>query len=108
MKRSLSWLMLVVAVAALAAGPGKAQTPSNPSERELAVGTNVAPPFAMKESDGTWQGISIELWQRVAKELGLKYRIVEAPTVQDLLDGVASGKFDVAAAALTVTAARER
>jgi polar amino acid transport system substrate-binding protein len=62
----------------------------------------------MKASDGTWRGISIELWRRVADESHVSYRFVEEPTVQALLDGVAAGKFDIAVAALTPTAARER
>jgi polar amino acid transport system substrate-binding protein len=38
----------------------------------------------------------------------VSYRFVEERTVQNLLDGVAAGKFDIAVAALTPTAARER
>jgi polar amino acid transport system substrate-binding protein len=46
---------------------GQAQTSPFPaatltSERELIIGTKEAPPFSMKGTDGTWQGISIELW----------------------------------------------
>jgi polar amino acid transport system substrate-binding protein len=62
----------------------------------------------MKAADGTWQGISIDLWQRIAEELHLHYRFAEEPNVQGLLDGVAAGKYDVAVATLTVTAERER
>ena len=62
----------------------------------------------MKAADGTWQGISIDLWRRVADELHLQYRLAEEPDVQALIDGVATGKFDVAAAALTATAGRVR
>ena len=93
------------------AGPCGAQAPANPdvlSQRELVIGTKEAPPFAMKAADGTWQGISIDLWRRVADELHLQYRFVEEPDVQGLIEGVAAGKFDVAVAALTVTAGRER
>src|SRR5580700_9246599 len=93
------------------AGPCHAQTPqyaAAPTERELIVGTKQAPPFAMKAADGTWQGISIDLWRHVADELHLHYRFAEEPTVQGLIDGVAAGKFDVAVAALTVTAGRAR
>ncbi len=93
------------------AGPCCAQAPANPdvfSQRELVIGTKEAPPFAMKASDGTWQGISVDLWRHVADQLHLRYRFVEAPDVQSLIDGVAAEKFDVAVAALTVTAGRER
>jgi polar amino acid transport system substrate-binding protein len=93
------------------AGPCRAQTAENAdvaSQRELVIGTKQAPPFAMKAANGTWQGISIDLWRHVADELHLHYRIVEEPNVQGLIDGVASGKYDVAVAALTVTAGRVR
>ena len=93
------------------AGPCRAQMAENAdvsSQRELVIGTKEAPPFAMKAADGTWQGISIDLWRRVADQLHLRYRFVEEPDVQGLIDGVAAGKFDVAVAALTVTAGREQ
>lgn len=96
----------------ISAGPCRAQAPntatSNPAlQKELVIGTKQAPPFAMKDSDGNWSGISIDLWRRVADGLHLRYRIVEEPNVQGLIDGVAAGKYDAAVAALTVTAARE-
>jgi polar amino acid transport system substrate-binding protein len=62
----------------------------------------------MKAADGTWQGISVDLWRRVADELHLHYRFVEEPNLQALIDEVPAGKFDVAVAALTVTAGRAR
>jgi len=79
-----------------------------PSQSELIVGTKEAPPFAMKTPDGVWIGVSIDLWRHVADQLHLRYHIVEEPNVQGLIDGVATGKFDIAVAALTVTAVRER
>src|SRR5665213_1960024 len=93
------------------AEPCRAQTPQNAgvsSQGELVVATKEAPPFAMKSADGTWQGISIDLWRRVADELHLHYRFPEVPSVQALIDGIAAGKFHVAVAPLTVTADRER
>jgi polar amino acid transport system substrate-binding protein len=81
--------------------------PSSP-DRELVIGTKEAPPFAMKQQDGTWRGISIDLWRRVADRMHLRYRFSEQSTVQALIDGTAEGAFDAAIAALTVTAARER
>jgi polar amino acid transport system substrate-binding protein len=78
------------------------------SQQELVIGTKEAPPFAMKAADGSWSGISIDLWRRVADELHLRYRFSEEASVQGLIDGVVADRFDVAVAALTVTAARER
>jgi ABC-type amino acid transport substrate-binding protein len=104
--------MMSIALVLALAVPGAAQITSpatpNPTERELVVGTKEAPPFAMKARDGSWEGISIELWRHVADQLRLRYRLQEEPTVQGLIDGIAAGKFDVAVAAITPTAARER
>jgi polar amino acid transport system substrate-binding protein len=79
-----------------------------PPDREIVVATKEARPFAMKEPDGNWQGISIDLWRRVADQLHLRYRFMEVATVQDLLDATSKGAADVAVAAITVTAARAR
>jgi polar amino acid transport system substrate-binding protein len=68
--------------------------------RTIVVGVKEAPPFSMKEADGTWSGISVELWKRGASDLHVQYRFAEEPTVP--------GQIDVAVAALTVTADRER
>jgi polar amino acid transport system substrate-binding protein len=83
------------------------QTPGPPETRELVVGTKVAPPFAMKGEDGTWRGISIDLWRRIADQTHLRYRFQET-TLEGLTDGVADGSLDVAVAALTVTVPRLR
>ncbi|CAM5767913.1 hypothetical protein LMIY3S_02322 [Labrys miyagiensis] len=89
-------------------GVDKPADPSAASGREIIVGTRQVPPFAMKSEDGTWTGLSIELWQKTAAQLNLHYRFAEAPTVQDLLDGVKAGKLDAAIGAITVTADREK
>jgi ABC-type amino acid transport substrate-binding protein len=74
--------------------------------RELIVATKQAAPFAMKGADGVWQGISIDLWRRMADRLNLRYRFTEVATVQDLLDTVSKGTADAAIAAITVTSER--
>ena len=92
-------------------GPCLAQSADPPlpqPDRELVIGTKEAPPFAMKAADGTWQGISVDLWRRIADDKKWRYRFVEVQTVPELVNGVATGKFDVAVAALTITTARER
>jgi polar amino acid transport system substrate-binding protein len=107
-------LLAIASVAAFTSiVTARAQTP-NPAAvaispaRELVIGTKEAPPFSMKASDGTWQGISIELWRRLARENDLRYRFAEESNVQDLLDGIVAGKYDIVVAAMTPTAAREQ
>ncbi len=108
----LARLCTVIVAAALTAMP--AQPPqargqdSRPSEaRELVIGTKVAPPFAIKAKDGTWHGISIDLWRRVANQMHLRYRFQET-TLSGLIDGVADHSLDAAVAAVTVSGPRQR
>ncbi len=101
-------LMLVFGVILSAASPVHAQTGASLDlpARELVIGTKQAPPFAMKNADGQWEGISIELWERIADQLNLRYRFQET-NLQGVIDGVAGGKFDAGVAALTISATRE-
>ena len=90
--RPVLWLILA-ALAFLAIRPAGAQVPSAMPGHVLIVGTKEAPPFAMKERDGSWTGISIDLWRRIADELHLRYRFQEVP-LQELIDGTAAGRLD--------------
>ncbi|MEJ2201315.1 MAG: transporter substrate-binding domain-containing protein, partial [Desulfuromonadaceae bacterium] len=72
----------------------------------LRVGTKEAPPFAMKDEDGQWSGLSIDLWRQVAADLGIAYELQEHD-ISGLLAGIEEGSLDVAVAALTITAQRE-
>jgi len=85
--------------------PAAAQVAERP---ELIIGTKEAPPFSMKGADGTWSGISVDLWRKIGEQLQLRYSFVEDPTVPGLLEGTANGKYDAAVAAVTVTAKRDR
>lgn len=103
------WLALLpAAIGLLSPPPGFGQTRSIVPDHELVVGTKVAPPFAMKDENGHWRGVSIELWQHLADRMKWNYRFVDADTVPALLEGVRTGKFDVGIAAISVTAEREQ
>ena len=84
-----------------------AQTETPVAHTPLVVGTKEAPPFAMKDADGKWTGISIELWQQLATELQLTYEFRETD-LEHLLSGVQSNSFDAGVAAITVTSDREK
>jgi ABC-type amino acid transport substrate-binding protein len=79
---------------------------TNSTTQPLLVGTKIAPPFAMKDKEGHWEGISIELWDLIAQRLHLTYTLQEH-TLKTLLDSTADAKLDVAIAAITITGERE-
>ncbi len=81
-------------------------TPNVEAKARLIIGTKETPPFSIKQSDGSWEGLSIELWEMIAQDLGLDYEFKEM-TLEELLDGVAEGNLTASVAALTVTAERE-
>lgn len=85
--------------------------------KEVLVATREVPPFSMRNDDGRWEGISIDLLRRVAAEVNseleteldseitLEFR--EMP-LDAMLDAVAAGEVDLAAAAITVNYEREK
>jgi len=100
-------VIAIVLLGTLLAAPGIQGATAQPlADKKLRIGTKSAPPFAIKRPDGTWHGISIALWRKIAIELGLSYELSEHD-LQGLLDGVADGSLDAAVAALTITAERE-
>lgn len=60
----------------------------------------------MKGKDGSWSGLSINLWRRAAERLHLRHRFEEA-SLDELINKTADG-FDAAVAAITVTSGREK
>lgn len=72
----------------------------------LVVATKVAPPFAIKNADGTWSGLSIGLWRRIAEELNYEFELRETD-IPGMVGGLQDGTYDAAVAAMTVTAERE-
>lgn len=75
------------------------------SQRTLMIGTKEAPPFVIKNEDGTYSGISIDLWNRLARELNLEYQLTEFD-LEGLLRGLEDQSLDAVVAALTITAER--
>lgn len=71
----------------------------------LRVGTKVSPPFAIKNADGSWAGISIELWEHLAEELDLDFEYEELP-LNEILTGLEAEQLDVGVAAISVTSDR--
>jgi ABC-type amino acid transport substrate-binding protein len=61
---------------------------------KVLVGVIDAPPFTMKTTDGSWEGLAIELWQAIAQELDVEFELREY-TPEQLMDAVNRGEVDV-------------
>ncbi len=92
------------------AAPGLAQTAGGAlrEARPLKVLTKPIAPFVIQGEDGHISGFSIELWHALARRMGRKSEITMLPGLKALLDGIRSGGGDVAIAAITITAKREK
>lgn len=95
---------LATAAPCAAAADPRAALPAGPA-RPLVVGTVPIPPFVVHRPDGTWGGISMDLWAEVARRLGLAYEVREL-AAPDLDDPAVMSGVDVFVS-LNVTARRE-
>ena len=82
------WLFVLVAIA---------------EARPLRVAVYDAAPYASATPDGSFGGASVELWRRVAEDLGATYQFTLFPKMEELLHGVEEGRFDAAIGAITIT-----
>ena len=73
----------------------------------LKVGAHDKPPFCFKNPDGSWTGLSVEVWKEVAERAGLKYDLIEVP-FEMIRKGVANGSLDAAIGEISVTADDEK
>lgn len=107
MRNRVGVVALALALAPVPLPVDQPQAQQAAADRVLRVGTTNAPPFAIKTKEGQWEGIAIELWYHLATDLGLRFELEERK-FPDLLPGVVDGSLDVAVAAITVTAEREK
>jgi polar amino acid transport system substrate-binding protein len=105
----LCLLIAVVVFGPMSAPPATAQTASDPVASGAAIRVAVKPlvPFVMTR-DGKLEGYSIDLWTRIATDLGLDTQWVETATVKDLLAAVQNGEADAGIAGISMTPEREQ
>ncbi len=104
----MQWYFLAVFLLEMFSAPVFAQTKINERPAKLIVGTMQAPPFVIHSDDGSWSGLSIDLWQQVATALNLEFEFREYDyDVSGLLQAVERRQVDVILAPLPITAAYE-
>lgn len=72
----------------------------------LVVGVEVTAPCVMREN-GNYTGFDIELWEEIAKELGLAFAYRETD-LKGIFTDLVEGKADIAFSCITVTNEREK
>ncbi len=105
--RRLVRAALGIGLLALPCAIGAAQPAGVRSDRVWRVGVFDAPPYAMRGPDGQWRGLIVDLWKEIASESNLQYRFGEA-SPDTILDDIAHGRLDVAAAPFAATVDREK
>ena len=71
----------------------------------LKVAVYDVPPYGHVESDGSIDGLSVDLWRRAAESLGREYRLVPVTQMEDILKGLERKEYDAAIGAITITPA---
>ena len=102
------WIAIAVLAASLsaAAGAGATAQQRDGVAQPLSVAVIDSPPFAIKEEDGTWSGLAVDLWREIAAAMGVRYELREVDLVEaNKLLG--EGNVDAALGALTISAEDE-
>ncbi len=77
------------------------------STSNLRVGVSPFSPFVI-QSSGAPAGISIDLWEAIARRLDIDHELVVCEGVKDKLNRLADGELDVAIGGITITEEREK
>lgn len=104
--KSAQIMLLFVAVLLPFSAPLHAQSASPKNPRVVNVAARLCPPFVIKAND-TFSGLSIFLWDNIAQQLGLDYRI-EQYELAEMLEAVSAGQADIAVCCLSITQEREK
>ncbi len=75
------------------------------THKTVTVALKKAPPFILKH-EGIYSGVSIDLWERIAKELKIDFVYKEYPDVPSITDAIRQGDVDICISPITVTGDR--
>lgn len=108
MARRLGWAgILVVTTGAGVLTPVVGAAAPAQTRPALHVATSPIAPFVLKQ-DGQLTGFSIDLWEALAREIGVDFTWMEFKSANELLAAVKRGDADVAIAAITMTPERDK
>lgn len=85
-----------------------ADAAENPKDQPITVATIERPPFSFKDENAHLTGFSVELWDAIAKHLGLPYRWDEKQDFATLIADVVASKDQAGVANISITSSREK
>jgi len=100
-------LALFLSGGALRAAETVAPLDGRSSPNKLTVAVMHLPPFLMKGTDSRWEGLGLDLWRMVAREIGVDYALKEYTSVETVRDDIVAGRIDIIPG-MAVTEAHER
>jgi polar amino acid transport system substrate-binding protein len=107
---SILTVLLIIAAALRPAAAQDAGAPGQPvpaaEGKPLRVYTKPIEPFSM-EKEGKQVGFSMDLWDRVAREMGVTYEVKVVPSVGEVVEAVKKNEADIGIAAISITSERE-
>jgi polar amino acid transport system substrate-binding protein len=105
----LAGLLLLGCVLAAygSAPPGHADSRPQEQNETLRVATMPLEPFVIEDGDRL-TGFSVDLWDKVARQLGVQYQWVKVQSVEDLLAAVENGQADLGVAGVSMAPEREQ
>ncbi len=85
--------------------PSASPAPLTETREVWRIGVAGSEPFVVREGQSL-QGLSVEVWEALGQELGVKFELIAAESVSDVLQGVQDGTYDVGVGALSITSER--
>jgi polar amino acid transport system substrate-binding protein len=104
---SLCKLLLAACVVGFAlAGSALAAFAESRQVESLRVAVYNVPPYGYVDTDGSISGVSVDLWRRVAEQMGWHYQLIPIDDMEAILSGLEQARFDAAIGAITITPER--
>jgi ABC-type amino acid transport substrate-binding protein len=76
--------------------------------RTLKVGVWNAPPYASTDQKGDVSGMSVQVWNAIATEVGIDYEIVICKNITEILDRISAGTLDASIGPTATTSERAK